>query len=201
MATAQLKAEELRLHIGKLHSILTASNEAAAVLPAERALMFEDATDAAVVKESAAEAMDAATNPLTHIHVPQPDNARPPTQHKQRSPRQLAILLLYSALQQKSYFGLHSETLTGSLGADRVSRLQKELVVCVDAAMAAAVAAGTPVDVPQLMEWLEPLLYRCVFEHGIHHTCLNVNYVLSCNKTTDFKISRYVCMFTSAFAA
>lgn len=48
------------------------------------------------------------------------------------------------------------------MGSEWAGTLRLELCEGVEVAMAAATAAGQPVDVAQLMAWLDPLLYRCV---------------------------------------
>lgn len=115
------------------------------------------------VAESAPTAAAAAAKglqPRSEMASPRPPPWKP-------TPRQTALLLRHATHQPTIYFCQRFEPWSSVVDGGMVRTLQHELITSVDAAMAAASAAGKPVGVVQLMSWLEPLLYRCVqvFSH------------------------------------
>ncbi|MEW5305453.1 MAG: hypothetical protein WDW36_007991 [Sanguina aurantia] len=87
--------------------------------------------------------------------------------------RQTALLLRHATHQPTSFFCQRDEPWSSVVDGGMVRALQRELITGVDAAMAAAAAAGKPVGVVQLMSWLEPLLYRPFTPCRQHLSCLD----------------------------
>ncbi|MEW5305450.1 MAG: hypothetical protein WDW36_007988 [Sanguina aurantia] len=87
--------------------------------------------------------------------------------------RQTALLLRHATHQPTSFFCQRDEPWSSVVDGGMVRALQRELITGVDAAMAAAAAAGKPVRVVQLMSWLEPLLYRPFTPCRQHLSCLD----------------------------
>lgn len=73
---------------------------------------------------------------------------------------QTALLLRYATFSPFTRFSLAEQPWKKGLGRGVVSMLQKEFSTHAEAAMTAGDAAGEPVDLIELMEWLDPLLYR-----------------------------------------
>lgn len=80
----------------------------------------------------------------------------------ERSLLQTALLLRMSTMSPGECVASGADESSAFTNHKYVSQLQHELVIGVDAAMTARAAAGKPVDLVQLMAWLEPLLYRQV---------------------------------------
>ncbi|MEW5319318.1 MAG: hypothetical protein WDW38_010478 [Sanguina aurantia] len=78
-----------------------------------------------------------------------------------------------TAATPTSFFCQRDEPWSSVVDGGMVRALQRELITGVDAAMAAAAAAGKPVGVVQLMSWLEPLLYRPFASCKRHLSCLD----------------------------
>lgn len=94
------------------------------------------------------------SGPNVELGYPQPDQW-------ERSIRQTAILLRLATLSSREYLVSGAKIFSEPLRPAEVAQLRDELITRVTAAMASCDAAGKPVDIVQLMEWLDPLLYRC----------------------------------------
>lgn len=66
-------------------------------------------------------------------------------------------LLRLATFPPDTYLQLSEWGVPKDLGSNRAPLLRLELCEGVEASLAAAVAAGEPVDLVQLMAWLEPL--------------------------------------------
>ncbi|MEW5305452.1 MAG: hypothetical protein WDW36_007990 [Sanguina aurantia] len=82
-----------------------------------------------------------------------PEGATPPWK---RSLLQTALLLRLTTFPADACIS----SVAKGLGSEWARLLRRELCEGIEAAMAAATAAGKPVDVVQLMAWLEPPAYR-----------------------------------------
>lgn len=82
---------------------------------------------------------------------------------------QTALLLCLVTNSPQMYFSKFSAPWRELVTFDMVSKLQHELADGVEAAMAAGAAAGKPVGLVQLMDWLGPLSHGCV---GLCRSCV-----------------------------
>lgn len=167
--TAQKMVEqidEMSMEIDTLRLSLAASSSAAAVLAGDATTLraYAKAALTAEYEEAAAAESAAEAVAVGHTSEVRPGSALLPqqTQPWRRSLRQTAVLLRLATCSASRYLLPWVDPWEQTIGPSIVSELQRELIVGVDSAIAAAAAAGEPVDIPTLMDWLQPLLYRFV---------------------------------------
>lgn len=163
--TAQKMVEqidELSMEIDTLRLSLAASSSAAAVLAGDATTLRAFAKAALAAEYEKAAAAEAVA--VGHTSEVRPGSALLSQQTRpwRRSLRQTAVLLRLATCSSSRYIFPWVDPWEHTIGQSIVSELQRELIVGVDSAIAAAAADGQPVDIPTLMEWLQPLLYQCV---------------------------------------